>query len=67
MAVGDFSCFMPAGTVPLPYGGTVDAQVGRSLRLTLRPGERLRLRYRVAVHQDAPRGPRRPCLEPPGA
>jgi len=41
----------PAGTVPLPYGGTVDARVATTLRLTLRPGERLRLRYRVAsVH-----------------
>jgi D-alanyl-D-alanine carboxypeptidase len=51
----------PAGTVPLPYGGTVGAEVGRSLKLTLRPGERLRLRYRVAsVHlplaQGAPVG-----------
>ena len=36
------------GTVPLPYGGTVDARVARTLRLTVRPGERLRLRYRVA-------------------
>jgi D-alanyl-D-alanine carboxypeptidase len=51
----------PAGTVPLPYGGTVDARVATTLRLTLRPGERLRLRYRVAsVHlplaQGAPVG-----------
>ena len=49
------------GRLPLPYGGTVDAQVAKSLRLTLRPGERLRLRYRVAsVHlplaQGAPVG-----------
>ena len=47
----------PAGTVPLPYGGTVDAEVGRSLKLTLRPGERLRLRYRVAsVHLPLAQG-----------
>jgi D-alanyl-D-alanine carboxypeptidase len=49
------------GTVPLPYGGAVDARVGKTLRLTVRPGERLRLRYRVAtvrlpLAQDAPVG-----------
>jgi serine-type D-Ala-D-Ala carboxypeptidase (penicillin-binding protein 5/6) len=47
----------PAGTVPLPYGGTVGAEVARSLRVTLRPGERLRLRYRVAsVHLPLAQG-----------
>ena len=37
------------GRVPLPYGGSVDALVARTLRLTVRPGERLRLRYRLTA------------------
>jgi D-alanyl-D-alanine carboxypeptidase len=39
------------GRVPLPYGGAVDARVAKTLRLTLRPGERMRLRYRLAKVQ----------------
>ena len=44
---------MRAGTVggrlSLPYGGSVDARVAKTLRLTVRPGERVRLRYRLAA------------------
>ena len=36
------------GRLALPYGGTVDARVAKTLRLTIRPGERVRLRYRLA-------------------
>ena len=36
------------GRLTLPYGGTVDARVAKTLRLTIRPGERVRLRYRLA-------------------
>ncbi len=35
------------GQVSLPYGGSVDARVAKTLRLTVRPGERVRLRYRL--------------------
>ena len=37
------------GRLSLPYGGTVDARVAKTLRLTVRPGERVRLRYRLAA------------------
>ena len=33
------------GRFALPYGGTVDARVAKTLRLTIRPGEQMRLRY----------------------
>ena len=37
------------GRLSLPYGGSVDARVAKTLRLTVRPGERVRLRYRLAA------------------
>ncbi len=43
------------GRLSLPYGGTVDARVAKTLRLTIRPGERVRLRYRLASAQAAAR------------
>ncbi len=36
------------GRLAMPYGGTVDARVEKTLRLTIRPGEQVRLRYRLA-------------------
>ena len=37
------------GRVSLPYGGSVDARVAKTLRLTIRPGEQVRIRYRLAA------------------
>ncbi len=36
------------GRLALPYGGTVDARVSKTLRVPVRPDERLHLRYRLA-------------------
>jgi serine-type D-Ala-D-Ala carboxypeptidase (penicillin-binding protein 5/6) len=43
-----------AGSVPRPSGGTVDALVDGAVRITLRPGERVRVRYSLPGEAPAP-------------